>query len=158
VDDPDPRLIETFWRRFTAACPVHSGSAIAPAWCFGDSPEMADELLDLVITGPKRATAGALADHVADDEPVPRVGDLSVLLDGSSRPRAVIMTTDVRIGPLSSVDDQFAWDEGEGDRSRTWWLDAHTRYFERWFARVGRDFHADIDVVFERFELVYHEP
>ena len=158
MDDPDPEEIESFWRRFTAAHPDRSAATMVAAWSFGDSPEMADELLELVINGPKRATAGALADYQADDEPVPSVGDLTVLLDGTSRPRAVIETTDVRVGPLSSVDVQFAWDEGEGDRTRDWWLDAHTRYFQRWFAKVGRPFHPDIDVVFERFELVHHEP
>jgi uncharacterized protein YhfF len=157
MDDPDPEKLASFWQRFIAANPADASSVFVAAWGFGDSPEMADELLDLVIDGPKRATAGALADYVTDG-PVPTVGDLMVLLDGSSRPRAVIRTTDVRIGPLSSVDDQFAWDEGEGDRTRTWWLDAHTRFFQRWFAKVGREFHPDIDVVFERFELVYHEP
>jgi hypothetical protein len=34
------------------------------------------------------------------------------------------------IGPLSSVDDAFVWDEGEGDRMRDWWIDAHLSYME----------------------------
>ena len=158
MDGPDLAALDAFWRRFTEAHPEYASDAIPPAWSFGDSAEMADELLELVIAGPKRATAGALADYLDEGEPVPAVGALSVLLDGASRPRAVIVTTDVRVGPLSSVDDRFASDEGEGDRTRAWWLDAHDRYFRRWFAAVGRDFHPDIDVVFERFELVYHEP
>jgi hypothetical protein len=32
---------------------------------------------------------------------------------------------------LSQVDEAFAWDEGEGDRTREWWLDAHRQYFAR---------------------------
>jgi uncharacterized protein YhfF len=66
----------------------------------------------------------------------------------------VMRTTDVRVGPLSSVDDQFAWDEGEGDRSRAYWLEAHTECFTRAFAARGHEMHADIEVVFERFELL----
>jgi len=80
------------------------------------------------------------------------VGDYWVACDGSGLPAAVIRTTDIRVGPLSSVDHQFAWDEGEGDRSR--WLDAHTRCFARAYAAMGREMHPDIEVVFERFELL----
>jgi hypothetical protein len=29
------------------------------------------------------------------------------------------------------VDEAFAWNEGEGDRTRDWWLAAHRRYFAR---------------------------
>ncbi len=82
-------------------------------------------------------------------------GDLFIATDGTGQPRAVIRTTDVRVGPLSSVDDQFAWDEGEGDRSRADWLDAHTSCFMRAYERLGLEFHPDIAVVFERFELVH---
>ena len=33
----------------------------APRWPFGDSPELADELLALVLAGGKRATCSSLA-------------------------------------------------------------------------------------------------
>jgi uncharacterized protein YhfF len=64
----------------------------------------------------------------------------------------------VRIGPLSSVDDAFARDEGEGDHTRAYWLDAHARYFSRTLAAAGLAFHPDIPVVFERFTVRYQEP
>jgi uncharacterized protein YhfF len=89
---------------------------------------------------------------------VPEVGGLWIATDGSMRPRALLETTDVRIGPLSSVDDAFAWDEGEGDRTRGDWLDAHTRYFLRTLPIAGLAFHLDIPVVFERFMVRYEEP
>lgn len=129
-----------------------------PAWCFGDSVQLADELIELVVHGPKRATAGALAEYEADAEPLPDAGSLSIVTDGAMRPRAVLETTEVRVGPLSSVDDAFAFDEGEGDRTRSYWLDAHTRYFTRAYDRLGLEFHPDIAVVFERFAVRYSEP
>jgi uncharacterized protein YhfF len=114
-------------------------------------------LIELVVGGPKRATAGAVAEYEADGDPLPGVGDLSIVTDGSMRPRVLLETTEVRVGPLSSVDDQVAWDEGEGDRTRAWWLNAHTSYFTRAFARLGLEFHPHITVVFERFVVRYHE-
>ena len=78
-----------------------------------------------------------------------------MLVDGEHRPRAIWRTTDIRIGPLSSVDEQFAWDEGEGDRTRDWWLAAHRRFFARVAAARGFDMHDAIETVFERFEVLW---
>jgi hypothetical protein len=49
----------------------------------------------------------------------------------------------------------FAWDEGEGDRTRAWWLDAHRGYFARQATREGFELDGDILTVFERFEVVW---
>ncbi|MFP5487890.1 MAG: ASCH domain-containing protein, partial [Acidimicrobiia bacterium] len=89
--------------------------------------------------------------------PVPEVGTYSIALDGAGRPRAILRTTEVRIGPLSSVDDEFAWDEGEGDRTRATWLREHEAFFERYLPTIGIEFSPDLATVFERFELVASE-
>jgi uncharacterized protein YhfF len=157
LGDPDPDDVAAFWARYLrAACSVPS-SSVPSAWCFGDTVDLADELIELVVRGPKRATVAAVAEYEADGDPIPAVGDLSIATDGSMRPRALLETTEVRVGPLSSVDERFAWDEGEGDRTREWWLDAHTWYFTRAFAGMGLEVHPDIAVVFERFAVRYHE-
>lgn len=157
LGEPDPDEVAAFWARCRATVPGLP-TEVPEAWCFGDTVELADELIALVVDGPKRATAGALADNEAEGEPLPEVGDLSIVTDGSMRPRAVLQVTDVRVGPLSSVDDAFAFDEGEGDRTRESWLDAHTWFFTRTYERLGLEFHPDIPVVFERFTVRYTEP
>jgi uncharacterized protein YhfF len=124
---------------------------------FGDRPELADELLELVLHGPKRATAGSLAAFEHEGAALPAVGDHWVVVDGSGRPRAVLRTTEVRVGPLSSVDDAFARDEGEGDRTRDSWLVDHHAYFRRELAALGIPFDPDLPTVFERFEVAYAE-
>ena len=107
---------------------------------FGDSPEMATELADLVITGIKRATASLARDYCEGREPTPTPGDFVMMLDGEGRPRFIWRTTEVMIKPLSEVDEAFAWEEGEGDRTRDWWVAAHRRYFARQASRKGFDF------------------
>ena len=57
------------------------------------------------------------------------------MLDGEGCPRYIWRTTEITIKPLS-----FAWDEGEGDRTRDWWLDAHRRYFGRQASREQFEF------------------
>lgn len=154
----DPAALDTFWRRYLDTTDLPDDTGYSDAFHFGDHPTMADELLDLVLSGRKRATASGLAELEAADQPVPRVGDRWIVCDGQSRPRVVGITTDVRIGPLSSVDDDFAWVEGEGDRTRDDWLRMHTGYFERAYKTADLDFHDDIDVVFERFDIAHTPP
>lgn len=120
--------------------------------------ELADELIDLVLIGRKRATAGSVGSYEREGVALPAVGDEWIAADGRGVPRALIRTVEIRIGSLSSVDDAFAWDEGEGDRSRGDWLRAHTAFFERYHRALDIPFHPDIEVVFERFEVPYAEP
>ena len=126
-------------------------SDVRGVFAFGDSEQMADDLLDCVRHGRKRATAGLVAEYEAENEPLPQVGDRWGVLDGRGSARVVIETTDVRVGVVVSVDAAFAWDEGENDRTRDGWLDAHRRFFRRQGA-------ADPDhepCVFERFRVVW---
>lgn len=127
---------------------------VAPvAWSFGDNPEQADRLLDLVLDGTKTATSSALSEYDGDDAPLPRAGDLSIVVDGAGHPKALIRTTDVAVVPFGEVSDEFAAAEGEGDRSLESWRAEHTEFFRRalGLASVPEDFM----VVTERFELLY---
>jgi uncharacterized protein YhfF len=154
----DAAQVAELWARFVATGAVAPSTPVpVTVDPFGDSVELANELLDLVIYGPKRATAGALADYEHEGAPLPEVGMLSIATDGAGRARAVLRTTDVRVGPLSSVDDAFAWDEGEGDRTRDDWLAAHHDFFERFLPTIGVEFTPDMPTVFERFEVLYSE-
>ena len=152
----DESLI-AFWHRCCAALGEPEDTPLPPVEPFGDSPALADELLDLVLDGPKRATASVVAEYECQHLPTPKVGDRWIVPDGAGRPRAVLQSTDVRVGPLSSVDAQFAWDEGEGDRSIDYWIDAHTRAFQRHLPSIGVGFEPELPTVFERFDVVYRE-
>lgn len=150
--DPDGAAVAAFWAGFCAASGVRGEPA--DVFSFGDSAVMADELADLVLAGTKRATAGALVDY-AEQGFVPAVGDHAVVVRGDGSPAAVTRTTEVRTGPLTSVDDAFAWDEGEGDRTRDWWVAGHQAFFRRWFAATGKPADEDPELVFERFVVAW---
>ena len=151
---PDRAAALRMWREYLEANPQHAGDD-PPSECFGDSTELADGLLDLVLHGPKRATAGAVAEYVHEGQPLPRVGGHWIVHDGAGVPRAVLRSIELRLGPLDSVDDAFAWDEGEDDRTRESWLREHERYFARSLPTIGAAFHPRIEVVFERFRVVW---
>lgn len=150
---PDMEDTQRLWRAF---CRATGAATLGAVEAFGDSAAMADELLALVLTGTKRATAGLVSDVERAGEPLPEVGGHWIAVDGTGAARCVLRTTEIRIGPLDSVDEAFAWDEGEGDRTRAWWLQAHRRYFRRHGERTGTPFDEAAErVVFERFDVVW---
>jgi uncharacterized protein YhfF len=152
--DLDRTAALAMWREYLASTGQPPGEEPAVER-FGDSASLADELLALVLAGTKRATAGLVVDFLDAGEPLPRVGGLWVACDGSGAPRCVLRTVELRLGPLASVDDAFAWDEGEGDRTRADWLRQHERYFRRILPARGRAWDDALEVVFERFRVVW---
>lgn len=99
------------------------------AWAFGATPEHADELLALVLAEIKVGTASSLWDYEESGDPLPVVGELSIILDGSGAPRAVIETTAIDIVPFDEVDEAHAYAEGEDDRTLAQWREVHERYW-----------------------------
>ncbi|MBF0689837.1 MAG: ASCH domain-containing protein [Cellulomonas sp.] len=129
------------------------GAVPPPAWSFGDDARLADELLGLVLDGRKTATSTALVEFTSGDEPLPRVGDVSIVLDSAGDPRALLRTTEVEVVPFDRVGAEHAAAEGEGDRSLASWQREHEVYWRRVLGDEG--FAPTMDVVTERFELVY---
>jgi uncharacterized protein YhfF len=111
---------------------------------FGDNPGLADALLELVLSGKKRATCWAESQGLLSAE----VGKRMVVLDGQGVAKAILKTTELTKRRFDEVDDAFAYDEGEGDRSLQYWREAHTRYF----TRLGC-YAPDMMLWCERFEL-----
>ncbi|GAA4157369.1 ASCH domain-containing protein [Gryllotalpicola daejeonensis] len=140
-----------FWARARAEVPMLPASQ-PEAWAFGATAQQADELLALVLAGVKTGTASSAWDYEAEGEPLPAVGDASVILDGSEEPRAVIQTVAVSVVQFREVDAGHAFAEGEGDRSLAHWRQVHERF---WRTHSPRGFAPDMPVVCERFALIY---
>lgn len=153
MDKPKSPEVVAFWEEFRRARGVPEQDY--DVCRFGDSASLGDELLALMLTGPKRATACLLRDVETGGEVMARVGGHVVVLDGRDRPRAIWRTRTVEVKPLEHVDAAFAWDEGEGDRTREDWLAMHTRYFTRRAKVEGFAFDPTMPAVFERFILVW---
>ncbi len=145
--------VERFWIRFRAE--TGGGGAEVPGVTrFGADTDEQDALASLVRRGRKRATVSLRREYGPDTPVVPAAGDLAIVLDGRDRPICVIRTIEVRLGPLASVDDAFAWDEGEGDRTRTGWLATHRAFWRRYGLTVDDA----TELVFERFAAIWPDP
>ncbi|MFE6964153.1 ASCH domain-containing protein [Agromyces sp. NPDC057679] len=144
------------WAEYRAAHPTIATDAEEPsAERFGDHPELTDELLGLVLDGTKRATATLVAEFEAEGQALPRVGSHWIACDSTGAPRVILRSTELRVGPFTSVDAAFAYDEGEDDRSLASWRENHARYWRRAAAAIGIEWTEQHEVVFERFSVVW---
>lgn len=149
---------EEFWQSYLGSLAADEPRPESyHAWSFGDTPDTADELGALAARGVKTGTASLAWEYAQDTEPFPRVGELSIVLDGAGEPLCVIETTRVYTAPFDQVDAEHAYAEGEGDRSLAYWRDVHWRIFSRWCAEIGREPSESMPVVCERFRVVWKE-
>ncbi|MBN2500349.1 MAG: ASCH domain-containing protein [Anaerolineales bacterium] len=152
--------ITAYWQAYLETLPKELDKAALTytAWAFGSGAELADELGALVVQGTKTATLSVIWEYEAEGEALPQIGELNIILDGKGTPICIIETTEIEVKPFNQVDAQFAYDEGEGDRSFAYWRDAHWGYYQRELAKIGKAPHPEMEVVCERFRVVYKSP
>ena len=120
-------------------------------YSFGNTPEMEDELAQLVSKGEKKATTSLLALYDPDNERIPEKGDLNIILDSKGNEVCVTRNTRVYSVPFREVSEKHAFMEGEGDKSLDYWRKVHIKFFKEEF---GDKFNENMEVLCEEFELV----
>jgi uncharacterized protein YhfF len=117
------------------------------SFAFGNTPEMADNRLALVIAGVKTATSCPASDYGPDDPARPAVGRRCIVLDGAGRQGAMIETVGVTIRRFDEVDDAHAI--AEGYASLVDWRCVHEADYRRDGVAAP-----DMPVLCETFRLV----
>jgi len=147
--------VKEFWSRFSASNPSVDPSAPYQVWYFGNTRDMAAELVDLVLSGKKTATASSLIMNELEPHNARQPDGYSVVTDFDGEPRCVIQTAEIRFVPYAEVDAEFAADEGEGDLSLEYWRRVHWDYFTGEAGRFGFHFDERSLICCERFRLLF---
>lgn len=149
--------VKRIWAEYLASIGEdrNSTSKKYTSWYFCDNKEDADELAELVLQGTKRATASLYLFYEAENQDIPKVGDLSIIIDWDGIARCIIRTKKVDIVPYKDVTEEFAATEGEGDKSLEYWRRAHWGYFSREIKALGKEPYEGMLVVCEEFEVVF---
>ena len=151
---PDRRdEIERFWVEFQRAREPQVAGFSATA--FGHSRAVADELAALIRAGDKRAHATLERDFEADGDDLPRPGEHVVVLDGRGTPQAIVRLTHVERRYFADIDDEFAFECGESDRTLAWWLVAYRQEFAERAEAQGFQVGERAVLILEHFELVW---
>ncbi|MCK4970773.1 MAG: ASCH domain-containing protein [Thermoplasmata archaeon] len=151
--DDRTREVLDFWERVKAETGIEGD--FLGAWPFGDNPELADELLSYILEGKKRAGTDLVKEMEFHGDPEPEVGAYCIVLDGAGHPAAVTRTVSIRRTTFNDVDAEHAFWEGEDDQTLKSYRREHIKYFKRLCMTMGFEFSEDMEVVLERFELVY---
>jgi uncharacterized protein YhfF len=153
----DPAKCEACWAGFVQSLALGDPrrAAVPDAFGFGGEGQLADELAALVLAGRKKATASLPVEYTSIQAPLPKAGDLSIILDGRGDPVGIIERISVELVPFSEVDAEFAAQEGEGDGSLRYWREAHTWYFGRVCEELGGKLEDTTPILCQRFKLVW---
>lgn len=122
------------------------------AWAFGDD---SDQLASLVKDGRKTATCSLLCFYELEKEPIPQIGQYSVILDSKNEAVCIIRTTNAYITTFDDVGEKHAFMEGEGDRTLDYWKRVHRDFFTKELAAIGEALDGKTKIVCEEFEVVY---
>lgn len=125
------------------------------SWHFCDNEEDANELAELVKKGVKRATTGLHYFYEIENEELPKVGDLNIIINWQGIAQCIIETKMVNLIPFEGVTEEFARIEGEGDKSLKYWKDVHINAFNRQLEVHNKKFKQDMLVVCEEFQTVF---
>jgi uncharacterized protein YhfF len=151
-----PPLSELVAKLQALGIPIPSGRLRIDG--YGDSPELSQELIDLIRTGSKRAGTGLLWAYEAEAEELPQVGDIEIVVDHNYEPVLLTRVTTVEVVPFNEVTAGYAAIEGEVDGSLDYWREGHWNFFSRECARIGREPRDDMPVVCSVFDLLASVP
>ena len=154
-NDPISVAAETLWQSYLAVSPGNPGRRYFEAFQFGAGREMADQLSRLVLDGIKTATSDLVWHLEAMGKARWQAGDEHVVLDGNWQPVCVIRTTELTERKFSEVDEAFAYDYGEGDRTLAWWQKHVFAWYANQCHEIGVEPTHDMPLICERFEVVY---
>lgn len=142
--------IEKYWRKFLEDSNLDLNTQYLEAFHFEMTEKLANELLNLVLEGKKRATSSSLI-ACESENTMPKKGDYSIITDWDGNPRCVIQTTNITILPFKDIDFDLCKKEGEDECLETW-REGHMKFFAK---ETGTEFDENMMVVFEEFEVVY---
>lgn len=120
---------------------------------FGMRGESRSRLINHVIKGNKRATAGLKDEYIKESEPIEHVGEKLAMVDNEMNHVATLVVTRVEQCRFAEVPDEFALAEAEGD------LNAADFRLSHWnsFRKQGINVDGDTQMVLIYFDLLLPE-
>jgi len=118
---------------------------------FGTPGPSREKLVNLILHGEKRATAGLLtSDYEAEGEPIEHVGELLAIVDNDGTHVGTMQVTRCEVLRFADVPDEFALAEAEGDLNAADFRASHLAYW----TRVGETVTDDTLIVTVYFDLL----
>jgi len=153
MDPKAKNYLDNFLSSLPAEDPLRK--AVADSYYFCSDEDSANHLASLVVQGEKRATASLLWSYESDNDPLPEVGQLSVITNWKGEPQCIVEVTEIEIKPYNEVTAEFAFIEGEGDKSLEYWRKVHWEFFSMECEEIGKQPTEEMLIILEQFTVVW---
>ena len=110
---------------------------------------------NLVLNGEKTASSSLKSSYNSESEKIPQINSLVVITDWNGFPTCIIEITEVSESKFSEVTTEFAFTEGEGDKTLAWWREVHWKYFSAECKSLGIEPCENMILILEKFKVVY---
>ena len=110
---------------------------------------------ELIRTGQKTATCSLNHWYESGEEPMPIIDHLMIVTNWDGTPICIVEINSVEKCKYSDVSAEFAFLEGEGDRSLEWWRKAHWDFFAKECEELNIEPCEEMMLVLEKFRVVY---
>jgi uncharacterized protein YhfF len=144
---------EDFWARCCAALgpePADRGFTVRR---IGNTPELVDQLLGLIIAGDKRGTF-SLPDALERNGTRPRAGDYLVLTRHNGAAGCLVQVETCDLVAFDQIGPAELAIEGPDARDPAAWRDVHERYWTPMLAAWGQHLAPDQPVLVQRVRLL----
>jgi len=117
--------------------------------------ETTDTLLELYLAGKKVAGSSLLEDFLAAGDPLPKVGNRWIYLNGRNQPCCILKTEKIVTHKFKDVPAEIAIAEGEGDLSLSYWKRIHSELYAPFLRSWGVKNIDEATVITEFFSIAY---
>lgn len=147
-------VIKEFWKTFLLKQNLPLDTPVYDVFYFGNTKSVANLCAQLVLDQKKKATSSLYKAYELENQPLPEVGNYSIVVDFDYHPVCIIQTTAISILAFDNMTFEICKREGEDDNLQSW-VDHHHEFFTQDALDYGFTFTPDMDVLFEDFHLIY---
>ena len=146
--------VSELWNYYILSNPKFKNTPIPESYHFCDNEKDANECLQWVVEGVKRATTTSMWWFEENKHPLPKIGDLYIVTDWEGIAKAIIQVLKIEKTPFNKITPEYAEIEGEGDKSLAYSNKVHWDYYTREMSEKGEHPKEDMLLICEQFQTV----
>lgn len=148
------QIIDNYWNQFLRDTKLPSNTTYIESFAFGINEEIANSLLELVLSGTKTATCSSKIEYEITNTKIPQIGDYSIVTNWAGTPKCIIKTVAVTYMKFKEMTYNICKREGE-DENLDSWINGHVEHFTAIADKLMFEFNHDLEILFEDFIVVY---
>lgn len=142
-----------FWQAFLEETGTPENSYCNRCTYFGESEEASVDVMEQLLRGEKTAISHCVPHYIVTREPMPKVGDYTMVTDFYGNPGCILKCVDVVIDPIGAIPEEVAEKEGQGSLEA--WREGKRQQFQALSAQSRFHYNDELPVLMELVELVY---